>query len=137
MCSSDLQIEPQRDAASLQPDGVAVLPAFEEVSREICASGRERDIQAILDLLIRPDRKLITIHGQSGVGKSSLVNAGLVPTLQRTSISGRVVVPVVLSVYADWPDRLARQLDRALKELGYEPFSRPDPDASQIGRAHV
>ncbi|MGD1902745.1 MAG: AAA family ATPase [Geitlerinemataceae cyanobacterium] len=124
------QIEPQRDAASLQPDGVAVLPAFEEVSREICASGRERDIQAILDLLIRPDRKLITIHGQSGVGKSSLVNAGLVPTLQRTSISGRVVVPVVLSVYADWPDRLARQLDRALKELGYEPFSRPDPDAS-------
>jgi len=119
------QLEAQRDTISLQPDGTAILPAIEEVSREIRASGRERDIQGILDLLIRPDRKLIAIHGQSGVGKSSLVNAGLVPTLRRTSISGRVVVPVVLSVYADWPDRLARQLDRSLEELGHSGFARP------------
>ena len=101
------------------PDEIQTLT----VSHEIQASGRGRDIQNLVDLLVRPDHKLIAIHGQSGVGKSSLIHAGLVPTLQRTSISGRVVLPIVLGFYADWPDRLIRELSQHLSELGYAPIA--------------
>lgn len=116
------QLEARCDPGPIFPEnGVPVSPT-EAVSREIQTSGRGRDIQNLVALLIRPDRKLIAIHGQSGVGKSSLVHAGLVPTLQRTSIAGRVVLPVVLGLYADWPARLAQQLNQNLSALGYTPI---------------
>lgn len=99
------------------------------VSQEIQASGRGRDIQNLVDLLVRPDHKLIAIHGQSGVGKSSLIRAGLVPTLRRTSISGRVVLPIVLGFYADWPARLIRELSFNLGMLGYAPIT----DCQDVG----
>ena len=117
------QLEARCDSSPIQRDSGAPVSPTEAVSREIQASGRGRDIQNLVALLVRPDRKLIAIHGQSGVGKSSLVQAGLVPTLQRTLISGRVVLPVVLGLYADWPARLAQQLNHNLSALGYTPIA--------------
>ncbi len=50
------------------------------------------------------------IHGQSGVGKSSLVNAGLVPTLSQHSYGDGNVMPVILRRYTDWVTNLWEQL---------------------------
>ncbi|MDZ7957818.1 MAG: hypothetical protein RMY34_07910 [Aulosira sp. DedQUE10] len=51
------------------------------------------------------------IHGASGVGKSSLLTAGLVPALhQVTMFEGRNILPVVVQVYTDWVGELGKLL---------------------------
>uniref|UniRef100_A0A7C3ZI47 Novel STAND NTPase 1 domain-containing protein n=1 Tax=Planktothricoides sp. SpSt-374 TaxID=2282167 RepID=A0A7C3ZI47_9CYAN len=72
------------------------------LSLEIVASGRQRDLDCLIGRLGRDDYKLTVIHGPSGVGKSSLVNAGLVPALKQQGIGDRLCVPVVVQVYTDW-----------------------------------
>ncbi|MCL2933129.1 MAG: hypothetical protein MGG11_12995, partial [Trichodesmium sp. MAG_R03] len=83
---------------------------------EITASGRQKDINNLLERISRDDYKLTIIHGRSGVGKSSLVNAGLVPTLNNISISARDTIPVVVQVYKNWLGTLANSLDQALEK---------------------
>ena len=82
------------------------------VPEEIAASSRQQDIKNLLERISRDDYKLIIIHGLSGVGKSSLVNAGLVPTMENISINARNIVPVAVRVYSDW----MAELDSGLKE---------------------
>ncbi|MCJ8282102.1 MAG: hypothetical protein MJK14_20235, partial [Rivularia sp. ALOHA_DT_140] len=62
----------------------------------------------------RSDKKLTLIHGESGVGKSSIVNAGLVPALQNRPIGDQIAVPVVLQVYTDWVRELGKYLSEAM-----------------------
>ena len=47
-----------------------------DISREIQASGRQPDVEKLMGRLERSDCKLIVLHGQSGVGKSSILEAG-------------------------------------------------------------
>ncbi|MCT7951247.1 hypothetical protein NG798_15715 [Ancylothrix sp. C2] len=84
---------------------------------EIEVSCRSQDVKRLLQRLARNDCKLTIIYGKSGVGKSSLVNAGLVPALQGRVIGDRVAVPVVLRVYTDWSRALGQQLGVALSEI--------------------
>ncbi|BAZ16845.1 WD-40 repeat-containing protein [Calothrix sp. NIES-4071] len=86
----------------------------EEVAQEIAASGREKDINRLIGRLGRTDCKLTIIHGPSGVGKSSLIRAGLVPTLAEKPIGERIAKPIVLSVYSDWITVLGRNINQAL-----------------------
>ncbi|MBE9128850.1 MULTISPECIES: hypothetical protein [unclassified Coleofasciculus] len=81
---------------------------------EIAAAGRLPDVNRLLERLSRNDRKLTIIHGSSGVGKSSLIDAGLIPALETRIISAREVIPVVQKVYRDWVNELARLLTNAL-----------------------
>ncbi|MEH1868679.1 MAG: hypothetical protein V7K69_27290 [Nostoc sp.] len=105
-------------AGRLQPQRQATNPALmshsgsSSVALEIAASGRERDINNLIGRISRADQKLTVIHGQSGVGKSSIVTAGLVPALQNRAIGDQIAVPVVLQVYTDW----ARELEKSLSE---------------------
>ncbi|MEH1942202.1 MAG: hypothetical protein V7L01_18570 [Nostoc sp.] len=105
-------------AGRLQPQRQATNPALmspsgsSSVALEIAASGRERDINNLIGRISRADQKLTVIHGQSGVGKSSIVTAGLVPALQNRAIGDQIAVPVVLQVYSDW----ARELEKSLSE---------------------
>jgi len=105
-------------AGRLQPQRQATNPALmspsgsSSVALEIAASGRERDINNLIGRISRADQKLTVIHGQSGVGKSSIVTAGLVPALQNRAIGDQIAVPVVLQVYTDW----ARELKKCLSE---------------------
>ncbi|MEA5600699.1 NACHT and WD repeat domain-containing protein [Nostoc sp. UHCC 0252] len=105
-------------AGRLQPQRQATNPALmshfgsSSVALEIAASGRERDINNLIGRISRSDQKLTVIHGQSGVGKSSIVTAGLVPALQNRAIGDQIAVPVVLQVYSDW----ARELEKSLSE---------------------
>ncbi len=85
------------------------------IAEEIAASGRQRDISRLIERLSRTDYKLTVIHGPSGVGKSSLVTAGLVPALQQRTIGDRDVLPLVLRVYTNWVRDLGQSL---LRDLG-------------------
>ncbi|NEO98134.1 MAG: hypothetical protein F6K58_05450 [Symploca sp. SIO2E9] len=81
---------------------------------QIAAAGRQPDVNRLLERLSRNDHKLTVIHGCSGVGKSSLINAGLVPALERRIIGARIAVPVVQKVYKDWIGELEALLTEAL-----------------------
>ena len=86
----------------------------------IAASGRQQDVQRLIKRLGEARRQLTVIHGPSGVGKSSLVNAGLVPALKQHPIGDRNALPVVVSVYTDWVREFAQSLSAAFEERGID-----------------
>ncbi|BAY13407.1 CHASE2 domain-containing protein [Calothrix sp. NIES-2098] len=82
----------------------------DNIAPEIAASGRQLDVERVIERIGRPDYKLIVIHGQSGVGKSSLVNAGLIPALKRKAIGVQDNLVVAIRVYTNWVEELGRVL---------------------------
>ncbi|HLO47498.1 MAG TPA: hypothetical protein VK211_03635 [Kamptonema sp.] len=110
-------------AGRLQPHRQAINPAMETadsgatIADEITASGRERDLNRLLGRMSSTQHKLTVIYGQSGVGKSSIVRAGLVPALKQKAIDFRAVLPAVLQVYNDWPRELIGQLSLGKSEI--------------------
>ncbi|NEQ73194.1 MAG: hypothetical protein F6K23_08965 [Okeania sp. SIO2C9] len=87
-----------------------------KVTQEISASGRQFNVEELLERISRPDYKLIVIHGQSGVGKSSILEAGLIPALEKKSIDTRNVVVVLQRVYVNWISALGESLAKRLKK---------------------
>jgi WD40 repeat protein len=77
---------------------------------------RQRDVKQLLERIGRNDCKLIVIHGYSGVGKSSLISAGLVPTLEQKAIGLQPNLPVVVRKYTDWAEELGRRMAEALED---------------------
>jgi len=96
------------------------------VAQEIIAAGRDVDVGRLIERLGRDDHKLTIIHGQSGVGKSSIINAGLVPKLKGQEIGGRNVLTIVLDGYTDWARELGDRLLAALINV-----LSPDHDDSE------
>ena len=86
------------------------------VAPEITASPRQEDIECLVKRIQRTDHKLTIIHGQSGVGKSSLLQAGLIPTVKQDSIDSRQVIPILQRVYTDWIQELGKNLTETLEE---------------------
>ncbi|MBO1065893.1 MULTISPECIES: WD40 repeat domain-containing protein [Nostocales] len=111
-------------AGRLQPQRQVTNPTListfgsNSIALEIAASGRESDVNRLIGRISRADQKLIVIHGQSGVGKSSTVTAGLVPALQNRAIGDQIAVPVVLQVYTDWLGELGKSFTKAMLEMG-------------------
>jgi WD40 repeat protein len=89
--------------------------AVSRLPREIAAAGRQPDVQHLITRLSRTDHKLTILHGSSGVGKSSLLNAGLVPALSAHIINARSVLPIVQKVYRGWLQACGRALTDALQ----------------------
>ena len=111
-------------AGRLQSQRHPITPVLNEpmpggnVALEIIASGREQDVQALIARISRADKKLIVIHGPSGVGKSSIVTAGLVPALQQRAIGDQIAIPVVLQIYTDWVRELGKALGNTMLKGG-------------------
>ncbi len=113
-------------AAPLQPftrQGRGVSPL------EIAAAGRQADVNRLIQRLSRNDHKLTVIHGSSGVGKSSLIKAGLVPALEARTIGARQAMPIVQKVYRDWVGELARLLTEALASWNARRLNHSDEES--------
>jgi len=85
--------------------GASRLKAHQEsdhqsVAQEISDSGRQDTVNKIIER-IDARKRLTILYGQSGVGKSSLIEAGLVPTLKNNKQLSQKV-PIVLRDYSDW-----------------------------------
>ncbi|MDZ7955914.1 ribosome assembly protein 4, partial [Nostoc sp. DedQUE09] len=103
------------------------------IAPEIAASGRLLDVERLIERMGRPDYKLIVIHGQSGVGKSSLVNAGLIPALKNKAIGTQDYLPVVMRVYTNWAEELGRLLGNEGDEgKGQEAGTRGEGDEGEL-----
>jgi tetratricopeptide (TPR) repeat protein len=99
------------------------------IAQEIVASGREQDVKRLIERISHNEQKLIVIYGPSGVGKSSLLTAGLVPALQDIpAIDSRDPLPVIVRFYSDWVQELGKALLKAIAESSS--FS-PSPAANR------
>ncbi|VXD16002.1 WD-40 repeat protein [Planktothrix serta PCC 8927] len=73
------------------------------IALEIQNSDRLKDVQVLFERIQNPENKLIILHGESGVGKSSLLNAGIVPMLlEKRSRDYQIARPILLRIYTDW-----------------------------------
>ena len=75
---------------------------------------------ALLNRIAGKTHKLLVLHGASGVGKSSLVNGGLLPALQARALDNRDNAPVLVRRYTDWLRELAVCLVDALANTRVE-----------------
>ena len=107
-------IQPQRQAKL----ALTRVESQESIAPEIAASGRQFDVERLIERIGRNDCKLIVIHGPSGVGKSSLVNGGLVPALKQKAIGTSDVLPVPMRVYTNWVGELGKVLAEAIGHRG-------------------
>jgi hypothetical protein len=111
-------IQPYESLLATVPDG----PTQALLATEIEASGRQLDVDALTSRLEKPRYPLVVIHGPSGVGKSSILYAGLVPALWKSFPEGRSTLPVLVKGYRDWPDAVNQSLEIALQQYqGQEP----------------
>ncbi|NES81672.1 MAG: hypothetical protein F6K10_09845 [Moorea sp. SIO2B7] len=103
--------------------------AKNRLAQEIAASGRQHDVNRLISQIDSTKDKLIIVYGQSGVGKSSLMEGGFVPALQQKGyLRNRDLIPIYLRVYTDWVAELG-------KLLGLDPpLSPPTPNPSQEGK---
>jgi WD40 repeat protein len=122
---------PFTGAGSLRPIKRVINPALEPIdlkerARErMTATGRRSDLNTLIQRLSRNDYKLIVIHGMSGVGKSSLIWAGLEPELKENPIGDRTALPVTLRYYTNWARELEQQLRLAGNKLGVRETPEP------------
>jgi WD40 repeat protein len=118
-------------AARLQPKQQVINPALapieqiKTVTQEIAASGRQPDVNRLLERMGRIDHKLTVIYGQSGVGKSSIVEGGLIPALKQKTIATRDVLPVLGRFYTDWIQGSSRNLAEVYQEITGLALSSP------------
>ncbi|MBE8969174.1 PD40 domain-containing protein [Nostocales cyanobacterium LEGE 12452] len=117
-------LNPQRQAinsAQLQIENP------ETIAQEIAASGRGQDVKRLRERIGGTEHKLTVIHGQSGVGKSSILQGGLIPALQQEAIGERDALPILLRVYTDWVGMLGQSLAKAFEEVrGNQLFANLD-----------
>ena len=100
-------------AGRLQPKQQIANPALPTEDNQkdvIVASGRKQDVQKLVKRLSQDEYVLTIVYGPSGVGKSSLIEAGLVPALEQERVETRRVVPVYLRRYRNWVDDLVQLL---------------------------
>ncbi|MGB3493868.1 MAG: hypothetical protein WBA57_14155 [Elainellaceae cyanobacterium] len=100
-------------AGQLQPSKAADSTSENHFS--FVASGRQQDIDTLVNVRVgEPRHKLTVLCGPSGVGKSSLVRAGLVPALTDKQLHDRRALTVVVRVYSRWEVGLGDALYAAL-----------------------
>lgn len=78
--------------------------------------GRQRDIQELSELILL--EKLVVLFGKSGYGKSSLLNAGLIPYLNGvTQLPGERFLPLTVRFNSHTADRSATLVQAMMERL--------------------
>ncbi|MEA5610036.1 WD40 repeat domain-containing protein [Nodularia spumigena] len=127
-------------ASYLNPQRQAINPAqlqienTDSVAQEIAASGRSQDVMRLRDRISGTEHKLTVIHGQSGVGKSSILQGGLIPALQQKPIEGRDVLPILLRVYTDWVGMLGQCLKSNIQSLNASSLNSSAAIVAELGK---
>ncbi len=67
--------------------------------------GREEDVRQVLRMIVKQDFRFGVLCGETGCGKTSLVQAGILPSLRRQGY-----LPVYLNQYADPEGGMARAI---------------------------
>ncbi|AFZ16688.1 tetratricopeptide repeat protein [Allocoleopsis franciscana] len=119
------RIKAQRQARS----AVAQAEFQAMVAQEIAASGRQQDVERLIERIGSTQHKLTVLYGQSGVGKSSMVDAGLIPALKERAIGTRDVLPVRQRVYTHWIEELGNCLAAALGDVAGSKEPIPECDS--------
>ncbi|MEM9805488.1 MAG: WD40 repeat domain-containing protein [Cyanobacteria bacterium P01_D01_bin.56] len=81
-------------------------------SFEMHASGRQHTIDQLVGRLMQPQHTLVILHGESGVGKSSLLSSGLIPALKKSTAEGRTTLPLLVRNYLNWEVSILQALQR-------------------------
>jgi hypothetical protein len=98
-----------------------------ETSERALFFGRDRDIEDLLDLIWL--EKLVVLFGKSGYGKSSLINAGILPELAQEA------VPIVVRLGSYVAGQTSSPLDNL--RLKIEEVLTNNPDADFIQKLDV
>lgn len=115
------------------------LERYQEEHAEVFF-GRGREIRRLFSLLIsKQDAPLILFHGQSGVGKSSVLEAGLFPRLKaRTSVLGNRIVFARRDQKKGLLGTLRQVLADALKPYSSDPVEKMiDGTVFQLVERHL
>lgn len=102
--------------------GASPLPALQPPSwnsgldasptLETSAAGRQAEVEALVARL-RSDHPLTVLHGLPGVGKSTLLRAGLLPQLRTPPAdSRRTLLPILIDWYDPWESAIAQALSQ-------------------------
>lgn len=87
--------------------------------------GREPDVRGILDRIRLPEGRFMVISGDSGTGKSSLVDAGVLPRVEEAGLSGyaRCLCRRIVPSQGNHPfDALMRVLHADAVDAGLDPY---------------
>jgi len=87
------------------------------INPEISASSHLSVVNWLCERIRRNDCRLTVIYGQSGVGKSSILQAGFIPELRKTTIDTRRFIPVLLQVYTNFNREFSRALATGIREV--------------------
>lgn len=99
--------------------------------------GRETDTERVAGLLDEPEARVLLLHGQSGVGKASLVRAGVLPYLEQEALGYLALrdrsdaeeeAPVALRATSD----LLGQLALGLAAFCARPFTYETPTGREV-----
>ncbi|MBD2728807.1 WD40 repeat domain-containing protein [Nostoc sp. FACHB-892] len=124
------RLQPRRQA--INPANSPNQPSKDIFGEVVAAFGRQQDIKSLLHRIGRTDCKLTVIYGQSGVGKSSIVQAGLLPVLQLTSFDGLETLPILVQVYTAWEKECGRLLVEKLEDVRGVRLSAPVETSAAI-----
>ncbi|OKH12943.1 WD40 repeat domain-containing protein [[Limnothrix rosea] IAM M-220] len=117
--------------------GAAALPAplptttaelRQNTQNILVASRRQDDVKRLLERLSRDEHKLTILHGFSGVGKTSLLQAGLVPNLRGQMVNAREILPIMLKKYGQWHLQLAKAIATERLQFVHHPDPGTDTD---------
>jgi len=100
------------------------LVAYDERSSALFF-GRSRETAAALQQIARDGARVTALTGEAGVGKTSLLRAGLTPTLVRQG---------VLTLYLDSYDQIEQELWQAASRAGAEPPTSGESAADYLVR---
>jgi WD40 repeat protein len=101
-------------STSLQPDREIDCSDFDKLSikeytaQEINASTRRKDVEDLIARIKRPDNKLIIIRGKPGIGKTSILQAGVIPSLKQETIDNRQVLTILKQDYDYWDKKFEK-----------------------------